>query len=208
MIKKTSDEATYVAKNFSSLMGIKGLSENLLKTHFALYEGYIGNTNKLIEKLLSIARSGGDLSAPEFAEMKRRFGWEWNGMRLHELYFENITKNSVLLDKNSSFAQKTAKNFGSIELWEKAFRATGMMRGIGWVVAYYDPLGDKIFNLWINEHDGGHLAGLKPILVMDMFEHAFMPDYGTKKADYIAAFFGIIDWNIVTQRFDAAISNK
>lgn len=195
----------YIAKDFSSLLGLKGFSSNLLKTHFTLYQGYVTNTNKLIEKLLGAAKSGGDLAIPEFAEMKRRFSWEWNGMRLHELYFENLAKSGVLLDKNSAFAKKAAENFGSIELWEKAFRTTGMMRGIGWIIACYDPLGDKIFNIWVNEHDGGHLAGLKPILIMDIFEHAYLADYGIKRTDYIEAFFKAIDWNTVVKRFNAAI---
>lgn len=182
--------------------GVKGLSENLLKTHFTLYQGYVANTNKLLEKLLEITRSG-DMATPEFAEMKRRFGWEWNGMRLHELYFENLTKNSAPLDKNISFAKKAAENFGSLENWEKNFKATGAMRGIGWVVAYYDPSAKRLFNIWINEHDSGHLAGLTPILVMDVFEHAYLADYGIKRADYIEAFFKAIDWQEVEKRFSA-----
>ncbi|MBU4338108.1 Fe-Mn family superoxide dismutase [Patescibacteria group bacterium] len=197
----------YEAKNFEHLLGIEGLSENLLKTHFTLYQGYIANTNKLLEKLLELTKTG-DLATPEFAEMKRRFGWEWNGMRLHELYFENLAKNSSPLDKNSPFAKKAAENFGSLETWEKNFKATGAMRGVGWTIAYYEPSAKRLLNIWINEHDHGHLAGLKPILIMDVFEHAYMLDYGIKKADYIEAFIKIIDWKIVSRRFDSAISKK
>jgi Fe-Mn family superoxide dismutase len=91
--------------------------------------------------------------------------------------------------------------FGSHEAWEKDFRAVGAMRGIGWTVLYYDPQGDKLLNVWINEHDVGHLAGCVPLLVMDVFEHAFMIDYGLKRADYIATFFNAIDWAIVEKRF-------
>lgn len=196
---------TYNAKDFSSLIGIKGLSENLLKAHFMLYQGYVANTNKFREKLAGMTKSGGDLAAPEFAEMKRRFGWEWNGMRLHELYFENLAVSDALLNKESSFAQKAAEDFGSWENWEKNFKATGSLRGIGWAIVYYDPTAKRLFNIWINEHDGGHLAGAIPILVMDVFEHAYLADYGIKRADYIEAFFKIIDWNIIAKRFDAAI---
>ncbi len=191
---------TYIAKDFSSLIGIAGLGENLLKTHFALYQGYAANTNKLLDKLSEIIKAG-DAAAPEFAEMKRRFGWEWNGMRLHELYFENLTKNGNLPDKNSAFAKKAAEDFGSLENWKKDFKATGAMRGIGWTIAYFDPATNRLFNAWINEHDSGHPAGLKPVLVMDVFEHAYLMDYGTKRADYIEAFFNIINWQEVDKRF-------
>lgn len=193
---------TYVAKDFSALLGIKGLSENLLKTHFALYQGYVTNTNKLQEKLSEIIKTS-DPTAPEYTEMKRRFGWEWNGMKLHELYFENLTKNSAPLDKNSPFAKKAAEDFGSLENWEKDFKATGAMRGIGWTMTCFDPNADRLSNIWVNEHDAGHLSGAIPILVMDVFEHAYLADYGAKRADYIATFFGAIDWNIVTGRFNA-----
>ncbi len=92
-------------------------------------------------------------------------------------------------------------NFGSLESWEKDFRAMGAMRGIGWVVLYYDKTSNKLFNVWINEHDAGHFAGCAPLLVMDVFEHAYMTDYGLKKADYISAFLKVVDWAEVEKRF-------
>ena len=85
--------------------------------------------------------------------------------------------------------------------FEKDFKANASMRGIGWVVLYYDPLSKKLFNVWINEHDVGHLSGCIPILVLDVFEHAYMVDYGLKKVDYIEAFFKAIDWDIIAKRF-------
>ncbi|MFQ5903843.1 MAG: superoxide dismutase, partial [Candidatus Binatia bacterium] len=95
---------------------------------------------------------------------------------------------------------KMAQSFGSYEAWEKDFRATGGMRGIGWVVLYQDPIGNRLMNFWINEHDIGHPAGCAPLVVMDVFEHAFMIDYGLKKADYIEAFFKNIAWTKVSAR--------
>ena len=93
------------------------------------------------------------------------------------------------------------ETFVSYQDWEKAFKAVGTMRGIGWVILYYDPEGKRFFNCWVNEHDVGHLAGAIPLLVMDVFEHAYMVDYGLKKADYIEAFFKAIDWSVVEKRF-------
>jgi Fe-Mn family superoxide dismutase len=186
---------TYEAKNFESLLGTKGLSDQLLKNHFTLYQGYVTNTNKVADALLAMAKDG-KTATPEYAELKRRFGWEFNGMRLHEYYFENIVKDGIAIDKKTNLYKKIVSEFGSYENWEKDFKATGAMRGIGWVILYYDATEGRLFNTWINEHDVGHLCGAKPLIVMDVFEHAYMIEYGLKKADYIEAFFKAIDWTI------------
>jgi Fe-Mn family superoxide dismutase len=187
----------YTAKDYGKLIGLPGFSETLLKNHFTLYQGYVTNTNKVLEHLemLKDDKTG----TPEFAELKRRLGWEFNGMRLHELYFENLGGKSPL-NATGKLAKKMAESFGSAEAWEKDFRATGAMRGIGWVVLYLDGASGKLINFWINEHDTGHPAGCTPVLVMDVFEHAFMIDYGLKRADYIEAFFKNVDWTAAEAR--------
>jgi len=188
----------YVAKDFGALVGMDGFSEALLKNHFALYQGYVTNTNKLSD-LIGRILAEGKTATPEYAELKRRFGWEWNGMRLHEFYFENLGGKGVL-DPASKLGKAVAAEFGSVGKWEADFRAAGAMRGIGWVVLYQDRLGGRLFNQWINEHDMGNPAGAVPVLVMDVFEHAFMVDYGLKRADYIAAFFRNVNWKAAEAR--------
>jgi Fe-Mn family superoxide dismutase len=182
----------YAARDYGKLIGMDGFGETLLKNHFTLYQGYVTNTNKLSE-LLAAMLAEGKTAAPEYAELKRRFGWEWNGMRLHELYFGNLGGKGKL-DPASRLGKAVAAEFGSAEKWEADFRAAGAMRGIGWVVLYRDGESGRLFNQWVNEHDVANLAGAAPILVMDVFEHAFMIDYGLKRADYIAAFFRNVDW--------------
>jgi superoxide dismutase, Fe-Mn family len=191
----------YSAKNYSHLLGLAGFSEALLNNHFALYEGYVKNTNALADKLKALAENG-EFSLPEFAELKRRFGWEWNGMRMHELYFGNMTKDFTPL-ADGTLKDRLIAAYGSLENWEKNFVGTGAMRGIGWVVLAHDKESGKFYNVWVNEHDGGHLVGATPILVMDVFEHAFVLDYGTKRADYLAAFLKAIDWKVVESRLSA-----
>ena len=186
----------YEAKNFEKILGTAGLSDQLLNNHFTLYQGYVKNVNTLLEKMGTLPKD-----SPEFAELKRHFGWEWNGMRLHEYYFENIAKEDFEIDQTSDLYKKIVADFGSYENWEKDFKSIAAMRGIGWVVLYYDFKLSKLFNVWINEHDLGHLIGAIPILVMDVFEHAYMTDYGIKKADYIPVFWKAIDWNIAERRF-------
>jgi len=189
---------SYTANDYGKLIGMDGFSETLLKNHFTLYQGYVTNTNKVLDSLASMMKEdkGG---TPEFAEMERRLGWEFNGMRLHEYYFENLGGKGVI-QKDGKLAAKVSEDFGSYEAWEKHFRATGAMRGIGWAVLYQDSNNGKLINFWINEHDAGHPAGGNPILIMDVFEHAFMVDYGLKRADYIQAFFKNIDWKTVEAR--------
>ena len=195
---KKEEKTAYVAKDYSKLLGMEGFSGTLLKNHFTLYQGYVTNTNKLIEILNQMLKEG-KIGTPEFAESKRRFGWEFNGMRLHEYYFENLGGKGGL-EKSGKLFKKVSEEFGSFETWEKEFRAIGMMRGMGWAVLYQDSLTGRLINFWINEHDVGHPAGCTPILILDVFEHAFMIDYGLKRADYIETFFKNIQWKVVEDR--------
>jgi Fe-Mn family superoxide dismutase len=188
----------YVAKDYSFLLGMPGFSDTLLKNHFTLYQGYVNNTNKVMELLAGLVKAGKE-GTPEFGELKRRLGWEFNGMRLHELYFENLGGDGDL-GKAPNLEKTKKEQFGSVEMCAKDFKATGTMRGIGWVVMYQDIESGLLFNQWINEHDVGHPAGCNPILVLDVFEHAFMIDYGLKKADYIEAFFKNLKWEVPEKR--------
>lgn len=193
----------YEAKNYENLIGMEGFSEQLLKNHFTLYQGYVVNVNKLNDILKAMEKEG-KFGVPEFAELNRRFGWEFNGMRLHEYYFENLAKGEGKPDAGSELSKKMTAEWGSYEAWEKNFKAMGMMRGIGWVILYCDGKSGRLFNVWINEHDVGHLAGATLILVMDVFEHAYMTDYGIKKADYVEAFFKNINWPVAAERLEPA----
>ena len=188
----------YTANDYSKILGMQGFSDTLLKNHFALYQGYVTNTNRLIDTLSQMVKDG-KAGTPDYAELKRRFGWEFNGMRLHEIYFENLGGKEEI-DTLGKLFKKISEDFGSHETWETDFRATAAMRGIGWAILYQDPMNGKLFNLWINEHEVGHPAGGIPLLILDVFEHAFMIDYGLRRADYIAAFLKNIHWKAVETR--------
>lgn len=191
----------YEPQNFDHLLGLKGFSDNALKIHFVLYQGYVTNANKLSESLKKMAdeeKSG----MPEWNELKRRFGWEFNGMRLHEQYFGGLTKNFEPPAPESKLVKKINEDFGSYENWERDFRSTAGMRGIGWAILCLDRAANRLFNVWVNEHDQGHLAGEVPLLPLDVFEHAFMLDYGTKRLEYIEAFLKAVDWEKVNERLE------
>ena len=189
---------SYTAKDFSFLLGMKGFSDTLLKNHFTLYQGYVTNTNKVLDLLAALLKDGKQ-GTPEFAELKRRLGWEFNGMRLHELYFSNLGGDGDW-GKAPELTKRVTAQFGSVEDCANDFMEVADMRGIGWAVTYEDPETGLIINQWINEHDGGHPAGCNPLLILDVFEHAYMTDYGLKRADYIAAFFNNLKCEAVEQR--------
>ena len=125
-----------------------------------------------------------DVETQEYDEMKRRFAWEFNGMRLYEAYFGNMTHQFAELDAETDLARQMNASFGSMEAWKKEFVAVSGMRGIGWAVLVWDPEGKRLFNIWINEHDKGHLFYSVPLLVNDVFEHAYLADYGIERKDY------------------------
>lgn len=191
----------YVAQDFSRLLGMEGFSDALLKQHFTLYQGYVKNSNLLLQKLSEMDRTKQNRT-PDYAGLKRMLGWEWDGMRLHELYFSNLGGKEPL-KAASGLYKRIAEQFGSFDLWKESFIATGLMRGIGWVILYEDPVSKRLINSWINEHDVSHLAGGNPLLVMDVWEHAYITEYSLDRAAYIEAFFKNIDWDTVEKRVGA-----
>lgn len=187
--------APYQAKDYSKLIGMSGFSEKLLTNHFTLYQGYVANTNKLLDLIAEAPKDGKN---PQFAELMRRLGFEWNGMRLHEYYFDALGGGS--LNKAGTLANKLSDDFGSVEEWEKSFKAVAGMRGIGWAALYFDPSAGRCLNFWIDEHEVSHPSGCRLLLIADVFEHAFMLDYGLNRADYIEALFRNINWEVVENR--------
>jgi len=189
----------YEQKDFSHLTGLTGISDDQLKVHFGLYAGYVANTNA-VNKTLAEMIAGGKSGTPPWAEVNRRAGWEYNGMRLHEYYFENL-KAGGKGKPGSKLGSALDMYFGGFEAWKNDFYAVGTMRGIGWIILYQDTWSGVLSNHWITEHDMGHPAGFSPILVMDVWEHAFMVDYKpSERKKYIDAFFANIDWDVVEGR--------
>ncbi len=164
----------------------------------ANFRHYASLLMRLLETLSQMVKEG-KANTPEFADLKRRLGWEWNGMRLHEYYFENLGGDGVP-PKDGELIRAINESFGGFDVWQRDFRACALMRGIGWVILYEDLETRRLFNFWISEHEIGHPAGCKPLLVLDVFEHAFMIDYGLKRADYIEAFFRNLNWKVVESR--------
>ncbi len=200
----TLAQQSYTPKKWD-LSGLQGISDNTLTVHFGLYEGYVKNTNLLNEQISDIVKDGKAGGAnPVFAELSRRLGFEYNGMRLHEYYFDNMTSKAGGAP-SSSFSDVIADSFGDFDTWKKDFAAVGGMRGVGWAIAYQDPWTGRISNHWITLHEDGNVAGFNPILVMDVWEHAFLLDYKpAERSKYIESFFSNVDWATVESRLKPA----
>ena len=193
-------KATYKAKAFK-LSGLDGISDETLEMHFGLYEGYVKNTNLLTEQIFDMMRknkaSGKD---PAYAELTRRLGFEYGGMVLHEYYFENLAPKGKG-SPSDDFKKAAESCFDSFDNWQQAFTAVGEMRGVGWAILYQDPVTEQLSNHWVALHQDGVPSGFKPILVMDVWEHAFLRDYkASERSKYIEAFCKNIDWEAVHRR--------
>lgn len=182
---------------------LSGIGEQQIAQHWALYEGYIKNVNLLNEKLAALSEKG-DFDT-EFAELKRRAGFEYDGMILHEHYFNILKAGQKLLGDEAGLTKQLKKSFGGYRNWLEEFAAMGKMRGVGWVILYYDPLAQVLSNHWIGLHENGHPAGFAPILVMDVWEHAYMVAAGVEgRAPYVDAFIKNVDWPKVDRILDEA----
>jgi Fe-Mn family superoxide dismutase len=177
--------------------------------HFKLYEGYVKETNNLTERIAKFLEDGkvDQEEMPAYSELTRRLGFEYNGMVLHEYYFENMKKGSTAIDpdRSSAFAKAAEQSFGSYEIWKADFVGIGKMRGVGWAMCYQNPSNGRLSNHWITLHETGNVSGFKPVLVMDVWEHAFLLDYKpAERPKYIEAFFSNIDWEVCNQRVQSA----
>ncbi len=190
---------TYAAKDFN-LSGLNGISDKTLEIHFALYKGYVTNTNTLNEQIAGLI-SDGKIGTPAYAELNRRKGFEYNGMVLHEYYFGNMKNGGGDAPTSGKLVEAMNESFGSFDNWKTDFTKVGAMRGVGWAITYLDPTSGRLSNHWITLHEEGNPAGFKPVLVMDVWEHAFLLDYKpAERPKYIESFFTNIDWSTVEGR--------
>ena len=199
-----SSTGSYQARQFN-LSGLKGISDQTLEMHFKLYEGYVKETNNLTERITEVIKDGNvdQEEMPAYSELTRRLGFEYNGMVLHEYYFDNLQSGGGIGDpaKTSQFLKAAEATFGSYDIWKADFVGIGKMRGVGWAICNQNPANGRISNHWITLHETGNVAGFNPILVMDVWEHAFLLDYKpAERPKYIEAFFSNINWNMVEDR--------
>ena len=193
----------FMATNFNSLVGTSGFSSRLLNDHFSLYKNYVSQANQL-EQMLRVFCSDGKTEASQFHLIERRFSRAINAVKLHELYFGSIFKIGGVADPDSRLFKKLCADLGAYEDWEKSFTSVALTDGDGWAVLFYDLFTDKLFNAWVDGHDLELFPGAHPLLVLDVYTHAYAVEYGSEKSSYIQAFLRAIDWETCEKRFRLA----
>jgi superoxide dismutase, Fe-Mn family len=187
--------------------GLRGISDEQIEDHWKLYKGYVAQVNNLREELVQL-RIEGKIESLAYADRRRRFGFEYNGMVLHEFYFGNLSSKKTKLE-SKELQQILEDTWGSYDLWVSDFASAGKTRGIGWAILCLDPTTNQFVNIFVAEHQDGNIAGFMPILVMDVWEHAYMVDHEAGgRGDYIKAFMQNINWEVVEKRFADAMTGK
>lgn len=186
-----------------SIPKLQGISEKTIEEHLKLYTGYVKNAN-LIQEHIELLSKEGDKYSYELSELQRRFSFEWGGMRNHEHYFRLLEK-KIDPDPESALFKAIELQWGSIDIWKTIFTSLATTRGIGWAVLYWDPTSKQLLHGWIDEQHLGALITATPIIMLDMWEHAFVIDYfPSGKKNYINDFFAQMDWKVAEDNFVAA----
>ncbi len=192
---------TFTARQFN-IPELKGISATTVAEHIKLYEGYVKHANLIQDKIKTLG--GNPEAAYELGEARRRFGFEFDGMRNHELYFALLEGGVRSPTEGSKLSAKITEQFGSFDAWQSDFKALAKTRGIGWAILYYDKMSDLLVNSWVDEQHLGHLVGLTPVFAIDMWEHSFVADYQPSgKPQYIEDFMSQANWAVAEHIFDS-----
>ena len=187
----------YETKSFK-IGSLEGFSEKQFREHLKLYEGYVKNLNTLLGRIDELKKDS-EAHAYELSEVKRRLGFEFNGMRLHEYYFEQF---EISEGSSSALRSKLEIQFGSYDAWKAEFTAVAKMRGVGWALLSEDTRNETLHNVWVIDHEFGHLGGQNILIALDVWEHAYLLDYlPGERGKYIDAFFNNLNWQVVESRF-------
>lgn len=182
---------------------LKGISAKTIEEHLKLYAGYVKHSNLILEKIEEMKKDS-EKNAYALAEVNRRFGFEFNGMRNHEVYFRALEGGAKALSE-SALRAAISEKWGSYENWLGEFKAIALTRGIGWAMLYYDRSSGELLNAWIDEQHLGQLQNCALILGLDMWEHSFVADYQPSgKKNYVEDFFANLNWSVVEENFNKA----
>ena len=189
----------YQEKSFDLPQEFQGkLSRTSVDEHLKLYSGYVKHTNYILEQIAKLRQADAEANKYEIGELRRRLGFEFDGMRNHEYYFSSLENGPSELTQDGPLAKQIEQQWGSVEDWLSEFKQLATIRGVGWAVLYYDPQAGRLINAWIDEQQLGHLTGLQPVLMLDMWEHSFVYDYQPSgKGQYVEDFFANLNWSVI-----------
>ncbi len=198
---------TIEAKNYERLVGnLPGFSPPQIEQHLKLYQGYVKKINEIraeIEKIpFAERKANANFSYGKFSELKRRESVPYNGVYLHEMYFDNLGGSRGAPE--ADLARAIEGSFGSQSNWEEDLRACAETATGGWVLLTYDRIDGKLHHNQVWEHSNGIMINQEHLLALDTWEHAFMIDFGTDKKSYLGAFLQNVNWKVVAERFAQA----
>ncbi len=193
----------FTEKKFN-LPELKGISSKTIEEHLKLYAGYVKNSNLALQKIDDFIKNGKtDTYSGEVP--KRRFAFEYDGMRNHEVYFDSLSDGAQAISPESELYKSISYLWGSFDTWLAGFKAIALTRGVGWAMLYLDTKDKRLLNAYVEDHQLGQLVGCVPILALDMWEHAFVADYQPSgKKQYVEDFFANLNWKKIEENFDNA----
>ncbi len=191
----------YTVRSFT-IPTLRGLSEKQLDVHLKLYEGYVKHLNLILDTIKELREKDAEKNAFVINELRRRMGFEFDGMRMHEYYFEQLEEGATKPDESSPLKDAVTEKYGDWDTFIAHLKEVAGTRGIGWTIVYYDVAAREVHTAWVNDHELGQFAGLPVILALDMWEHAYMIDYvPADKKNYVDAFLDNVNWSVVEKRF-------
>jgi len=180
---------------------LKGISAKNIEEHLKLYAGYVKHANLILEKIKEFKQDA-EKNAYALGEINRRFGFEFNGMRNHEVYFRGLEGGPAPATKDSPMYKMIETQWSSFDAWLAEFKAIALTRGIGWAMLYFDPVSKQLLNAWVDEQHLGQLQNCPLILGLDMWEHAFVADYQPSgKKNYVEDYFANLNWRVIEKNF-------
>jgi len=190
----------FIEKKFT-IPELKGISAKNIEEHLKLYAGYVTHSNLVLEKIKELSQNA-EINMPILSGLQKRFGFEYNGMRNHEVYFNSLSGKANTLTNESEFKKAISNEWGSFEKWLELFKIISTTRGVGWAMLYYDRKENKLLNAWVDEQHFGQLQDCTLLLALDMWEHSFVYDYQPSgKKQYVEDFFVNLNWEVVEENF-------
>lgn len=181
-----------------------GISEKTIEEHLKLYMGYVSHSNMILDKISELSVDP-EANMAVLSGLQKRFGFEYNGMRNHEVYFNSLSGNTSTFSETSELKKTIIAEWGSFEKWMELFKAIATTRGVGWAMLYYDRKENRLLNAWVDEQHLGQLQDCTLILALDMWEHSYVADYQPSgKKNYIEDFFKNINWSVIEGNYDRA----
>jgi superoxide dismutase, Fe-Mn family len=189
-------------KNFEIVTDF--LSDKNINNHKKLYQDYLEKFNATSAKLDSVDKSAAHTNHSSYRSFKIDETFNMNGSYLHELYFANIADNNSQINMDTLSFMRINRDFGTFDNWQKDFIACGLSSRCGWVITYLNTFTQSYMNTFIDLHSENVPVGMHPVIVVDMWQHAYYKDYLKDSKTYLTAMMKQLNWRVIEERFKKA----